>query len=71
MFVPRQYLECLDSNAHMADVLLDTEDMQGALRAGGDVWELCSVDEWVRMTVSDTRMYTTFFFVERCLVPTL
>lgn len=71
MFVPRQYLECLDSNAHMADVLLDTEDMQGALRAGGDVWELCSVDEWVRMTVSDTRMYTTFLFVERCLVPTL
>lgn len=52
MFVPRQYLECLDSNAHLADVLLDTEDMQGALRAGGDVWELCSVDEWVRMTVS-------------------
>eukprot|EP00892_Ulva_mutabilis_P011256 jgi/Ulvmu1/8502/UM044_0036.1 len=46
MFVPRQYLECLDSNAHLADVLLDTEDMQGALRAGGDVWELCSVDEW-------------------------
>lgn len=50
MFVPRQYLECLDSNAHLADVLLDTEDMQGALRAGGEVWELCSVDEWVRMT---------------------
>lgn len=67
MFVPRQYLECLDSNAHLADVLLDTEDMQGALRAGGDVWELCSVDEWVRMTVSVYSVCTAFLNVKSCL----